>query len=70
MSTTTATDEDDSPTRFRVTITAAGTELRGYATGMVLAEVTEALEDIGLVIISPAEDGYDPFSDGTWREPA
>lgn len=53
--------------RYRVTIMADNTSLRGYATPEVLhlldhwAGMPEVKDKV-LVIVSPAEDDYDPFT--------
>jgi hypothetical protein len=49
--------------RFRVTVRGTDLELRGYIDGEATLRVTsKALEGIGLVIASPAEDDFDPFA--------
>lgn len=54
--------------RFRITVRGMGVELRGRMDELTdedaptLAQFAEAMKPFGLVIASPAEDDYDPFS--------
>lgn len=49
--------------RSRVTIRGEGVELRGYVDEAArLVALAEAMRPFGLVIASPAEDDYDPFT--------
>jgi hypothetical protein len=55
--------------RWRITVRNDGTELRGYLeaeTGEVLEAFAAAMEPFGIVLASPADDDYNPFTD--WRE--
>lgn len=53
--------------RFRITVRGDGVELRGrfddYKEGRDLGEFSESMQPWGVVVASPAEDDYDPFTE-------
>jgi hypothetical protein len=49
--------------RFKVTIRGDGTEVRGYATPDALVALGSDTSDPYVVIVSAAEDDFDPFVD-------
>ena len=49
--------------RYRVTVRDEGVELRGYVDGTdKLIELAGHMEGVAIVVASPAEEGYEPFS--------
>lgn len=49
--------------RFRITVRDSDIELRGYIDGEdKVREVARALQNIAVVVASPADDDYDPFA--------
>jgi hypothetical protein len=56
--------------RSRITVRGEGVELRGYIDGEIdrLGDFAKAMEGIGLVLASPAEDDFDPFREERQRE--
>lgn len=48
--------------RYRITIRGEGTELRGYATYEAAMALGKNANDPFVVVASPADDDYDPFS--------
>jgi len=51
--------------RYRVTIRGEGTELRGYATPEALAELADIHTETAIVVASPVEDTYNPFTEAS-----
>jgi hypothetical protein len=51
--------------RFRLTLRGEDVEMRGYLDGPVemLYELAAAVKPYGILVASPAPEGYDPFSD-------
>lgn len=51
-------------TRIRITVRGENTELRGYmdADRDALVAFSEAMKPYGMVVASPADDDYNPFT--------
>lgn len=55
--------------RYRITVRGTDIELRGYIDGdATLLLASRALDGIGIVVASPAEDDYNPFSGAATAE--